>query len=170
MATIDFPNSPAVNDTFTAGQVSYKWNGTAWVANNITTIDWTNVANKPTTFAPSAHTHVIGDVTGLQTALDGKANAASPIATRNSAYTLVAGDRNTLIQADGTFTITVPATTIPTGTRVDVVNIGTGVITFAGSDLTIQSKGGKLTLNSQYSAATLFFTSATTALLVGDLA
>lgn len=36
------------------------------------TVTWTDVTGKPTTFAPSAHTHVIGDVTGLQAALDGK--------------------------------------------------------------------------------------------------
>lgn len=170
MATIDFPNGPAVNDTFTVGQVSYKWNGTAWVANNITTIDWTNVSNKPTTFAPAAHTHAISDVTGLTSALAGKANSASTILTKSEAYTLVAGDSNALIQASGTFTITVPADTIAVGTRVDVVNVNDGVIAFAGSGLTISSKASKVTLNTQFSAATLFFTSGTTALLVGDLA
>lgn len=35
-------------------------------------IDWNDVNNKPSTFAPSAHGHVIADVTGLQAALDGK--------------------------------------------------------------------------------------------------
>lgn len=33
---------------------------------------WANLGGKPATFAPSAHAHVISDVTGLQTALDGK--------------------------------------------------------------------------------------------------
>jgi hypothetical protein len=37
------------------------------------TIPWTDISGKPATFPPSAHTHVIADVTGLQTALDGKA-------------------------------------------------------------------------------------------------
>jgi hypothetical protein len=36
------------------------------------TTTWAGIADKPATFPPSAHTHVIGDVTGLQTALDGK--------------------------------------------------------------------------------------------------
>lgn len=170
MAVIDFPNGPAVNDIFTVGQVSYKWNGTAWVSNNVTNVDWTNIDNKPTTFAPAAHTHAISDVTGLASALAGKANASSTILTKSEAYTLVAGDSNVLIQASGTFTITVPADTIAVGTRVDVVNVNDGIITFAGSGLTISSKGGALTLNTQFSAATLFFTSGTTALLVGDLA
>lgn len=73
MATIDFPNSPAVNDTFTAGTVSYKWTGTAWISNNAATFDWDDITGKPATFPPSSHTHPISDVTNLQTALDGKA-------------------------------------------------------------------------------------------------
>lgn len=73
MAAIDFPNSPAVNDTFTAGTVSYKWTGTAWISNNLAAFEWDDITGKPATFPPSAHTHAISDVTSLQTALDGKA-------------------------------------------------------------------------------------------------
>lgn len=179
MAAIDFPNSPDVDDVFTVGAVSYKWNGTAWVANNISTIDWTNVANKPSTFTPSAHaashasggsdaiTVTTGQVTGLSTFVK---TIAADINSKTEAYTLVASDANTLIQADGTFTITVPASTIPAGTRVDIVNTGSGTITIAGDGLTLQSKGGATTIATQYSGATLFFTSTTTALLIGDIA
>lgn len=57
----------------TAGQALLKVSGTdfdlAWGA---PTVDWAAVTGKPATFAPSAHSHVIADVTGLQTALDGK--------------------------------------------------------------------------------------------------
>lgn len=34
---------------------------------------WADLSGKPSTFAPSGHAHPISDVTGLQTALDGKA-------------------------------------------------------------------------------------------------
>lgn len=40
-----------------------------------TTVLWTNVQGKPETFPPSAHTHATSDVTGLDTALSGKAAA-----------------------------------------------------------------------------------------------
>lgn len=40
------------------------------------TVTWANVSGKPSTFTPSAHTHVIGDVTGLQAELDGFATSA----------------------------------------------------------------------------------------------
>lgn len=36
-------------------------------------INWGQLVSVPATFAPSAHTHIIGDVTGLQIALDAKA-------------------------------------------------------------------------------------------------
>src|SRR6478752_2799267 len=39
-------------------------------------VSWNDVTGKPSTFPPSAHTHVIGDVTGLQTALDSKKPAS----------------------------------------------------------------------------------------------
>ena len=35
---------------------------------------WADVAGKPAAFPPQAHSHAIGDVTGLQAALDGKAS------------------------------------------------------------------------------------------------
>jgi hypothetical protein len=40
-------------------------------------VAWADITGKPTTFAPSAHIHAIADVTGLQTALDGKQAAGS---------------------------------------------------------------------------------------------
>jgi hypothetical protein len=42
---------------------------------------WASLSGKPATFAPSAHTHVFADVTGLQAALDAKAPLASPTFT-----------------------------------------------------------------------------------------
>ena len=36
-------------------------------------VTWGNITNKPSTFAPSSHTHIISNITGLQTELDGKA-------------------------------------------------------------------------------------------------
>lgn len=39
-----------------------------------TSVTWSDVTGKPSTFPPSSHTHSISDVTGLQTALDGKSS------------------------------------------------------------------------------------------------
>jgi hypothetical protein len=36
--------------------------------------DWSAITNKPSTFPPSAHSHLISEVSNLQTTLDGKSN------------------------------------------------------------------------------------------------
>jgi hypothetical protein len=41
------------------------------------TVYWTDVLNKPTSFPPSSHAHPIADVTGLQDALDSKADVGT---------------------------------------------------------------------------------------------
>ena len=38
-------------------------------------VPWSGITSKPSVFTPDTHTHIIADVTGLQTALDGKAGA-----------------------------------------------------------------------------------------------
>lgn len=40
---------------------------------------YVDLINKPTSFAPSAHTHVIADITGLQSALDNKVSVGASI-------------------------------------------------------------------------------------------
>jgi hypothetical protein len=44
-----------------------------WAAEEGGVSSWNDLTDKPSTFAPSAHTHPISDVTNLQTALDSKA-------------------------------------------------------------------------------------------------
>ncbi|WP_017999934.1 hypothetical protein [Paracoccus sp. N5] len=46
---------------------------------------WGDITGKPTTFAPSAHSHAISDTTGLQAALDGKVNGSVTIWTGTQA-------------------------------------------------------------------------------------
>ena len=57
------------------------------------TPEWAVIANKPATFAPSAHNHPISDITGLQAALDAKLSTAGGVVG------------STLINADGTLEI-----------------------------------------------------------------
>lgn len=57
--------------TSAAGQ-TIVFNGTVY-ANGF--VDYSTIINKPSVFVPAAHTHIISDVTGLQTALDGKQTA-----------------------------------------------------------------------------------------------
>lgn len=50
----------------------------------LTGADWDEITSKPATFAPSSHFHAVSDVTGLQTALDGKQASGSYAASTHS--------------------------------------------------------------------------------------
>ncbi len=54
------------------GAVSSVFGRTGAVTASTNDYSWTQIASKPSTFPPDAHGHIIGDTTGLQTALDGK--------------------------------------------------------------------------------------------------
>lgn len=62
--------------------------------------DWPDITNKPTEFNPSAHTHVIGDVTNLQTSLDAKLASASYTAADVLAKLLTVDGAGTGVNAD----------------------------------------------------------------------
>ena len=114
--------------------------------------------------------YVEGVTSGIQSQLDDKALLTPAVNAKTAAYTLAVGDRGETITADGTFTLTAPSATFSAGDRVDFVNIGTGVITFAGSGVTVNSKDAALTIASQWAAASILFLSSSTAVLIGDLA
>lgn len=68
----DLTNKPTIpsmagyaTETWATGQFQPK-------GNYLTSVTWNDVSGKPTSFAPSAHSHPISEVTGLQTALDSK--------------------------------------------------------------------------------------------------
>jgi hypothetical protein len=44
MPAIDFPNSPAVDDTFTVGSITWKWNGATWESQGISVAGPTGAA------------------------------------------------------------------------------------------------------------------------------
>jgi hypothetical protein len=74
MAAIDFPDSPTIGDIFVAGNSSYQWTGTAWIANNLGALNYADIANKPAEVEDSA---------AIETYVDGRVQlivAAAPAA------------------------------------------------------------------------------------------
>lgn len=63
------------NTADTSKQFNIDANGNPFFADRVS--NWNDIADKPATFTPSAHTHGINEVTGLQTALNTKQNVIS---------------------------------------------------------------------------------------------
>lgn len=127
-----------------------------------------NITNQRVILASTATLQA--DLTALEADVATKALLTPAVNAKTSAYTLVVGDRGEFVTASGTFTITIPSATFSAGDRVDFVNIGTGVITVAGSGVTVNSIEGKRKIDKQFNGATFFFTSASAGVLIGALA
>lgn len=88
-------------------------------------------------------------------------------------YTLVAGDVGDYVTLSNAspITCTVPANVFVAGDTVNLVQLGAGQVTIAaGAGMTLNSEGSKLKLKGQYAVATILFTSATAAVVLGNLA
>jgi hypothetical protein len=126
-------------------------------------ISYANLTNVPSTFAPSAHQHAVGDVTGLQTALDSKSatshahNYVTALNSLTGGVTLAAGSGVTLSTSGSTLTIAatatddadggfyegyVPANTITIGTQPTAQTASGGAATFSVS--ATSSPGGTI--------------------------
>jgi hypothetical protein len=98
----------------------------------------------------------------------------SVITAKTAAYTLAAGDESDLIQANGTFTISIPTDAtfnFTIGTQINIINIGTGIITLAAvtpGTTTVNATPG-LKTRAQWSAVTAIKLSADNWVVVGDL-
>lgn len=93
-------------------------------------------------------------------------------AQSGTAYTLVAADAGKVVTASNASpkTITVPASVFTAGQRVDVIVTGAGAATLtAGGGMTLNGTPSLVT-RAQWSAVTVLFLSATSAVVVGDLA
>ena len=82
-----------------------------YTAGSATSVPWSGVTGKPSTYTPSAHTHTIANVTGLQGALDGKATSAQGAKADSAVQSVKIGTKE---YKSGT-TVTLPAypTTLP---------------------------------------------------------
>jgi hypothetical protein len=89
-------------------------------------------------------------------------------------YTFNAGDAGDLLQFStaGTVTLTVAPDstyTFPTGTQINILNVGAGaVVTAGGAGVTLNGTPG-LRLRAQWSSATLIKRSSDTWVIIGDL-
>jgi hypothetical protein len=156
---ISFPTGPATNDTYTYEGKTWTWTGAVWQANS-------------TPMGPTGPTGASG-ATGPAGATGATGPAYQPLINNvSTTYSTQSSDANKIIYSTGGsgYTITV-ANVLTAGQWIDVVQYGAGQITFAaGSGVTLNSAGGKLKTNVQYSAATIICVASGLYVVVGDLA
>ena len=135
---------------------------------------YADLSGKPTlgTAAATASTDYATAAQGAKadTALQ-PATGQSINAQTGTTYTLVAADAGKLVTLTNAaaITLTVPGSVFTAGQRIDVLVLGAGMVTVVGSSCTVNGTPS-LVSRAQYSAFTVLFTSATTAVVVGDLA
>lgn len=101
----------------------------------ISDITWSNVSGKPETFAPSAHSHAISDITGLSAELVAiSESAAEALTVANTANSAVAAAANKFITGVASDTVA-SAATVDVGaiSAVDITVSGTTTITSLGT-------------------------------------
>lgn len=187
---ISFPTSPLVNDTYTYLGKTWTWTGAVWQANNTpmgptgatgalgpTGPGATVAVGSTTTTGPGASASVVNTGTSQAAVLAFTIPAgptgpkyASTVADKSANYSIVSGDAGTLVRSTGSaITVTVD-NVLSLGQQVDFVQYGSGQITFAaGTGATVNSAGGKLKTNVQYSGASVICVASGIYWLVGDL-
>lgn len=124
----------------------------------------------------STELNYVNNVTSnIQAQLDSKYNKMlDVVAAKTSDYTILDGDQGKLIQLDGTFNLLIPTDAtfnFAIGTTVDLLNIGTGVITIAAVDsaTTVVNGTPVLTMSNRWSSVTLIKRAANTWVAIGNL-
>jgi uncharacterized delta-60 repeat protein len=97
--------------------------------------------------------------------LDAKENINASIASLNANTTLDSTYNGKTIECEGTITITLPDG-MPTGYRVDIINVGTGTITIAATT-TLQGEGDLL--ETRYTGASAYHRGSNVWIIVGKL-
>lgn len=124
------------------------------------------------TDADEANAHVNDSTTDVHAQY---AKRVADINARTDSYTLALSDSGRLLEMrkNSPQTITVPNNTsvaFPVGTKIDILQTGTGAVTVVGaSGVTINSAGAKTRINSQWESAVLLKQATNTWVLTGSL-
>ena len=81
---INFPASPSTNDTFTAGSITYKWDGDKWIGLGVTPAD--RIVEGSNSLEINASNHLIwsGNNVGLNIDPTSTVSTNAPLSIKNS--------------------------------------------------------------------------------------
>jgi len=107
---------------------------------------------------------------GLLTGTMNQSNLTTTVSDKSANYTIIAGDKNSVIRStNSAITITI-ANVLAIGERIDFIQFGSGQITFAaGSGVTLASADSLLKTAKQYAGATVICVASGVYSLIGNL-
>lgn len=159
MTAINFPDSPDVDDQFTANGKTWQWDGTTW--KSVGTVQGPS--------GPTGATGVVGP-TGAAgaTGPTGGFTSQQVVESKAENYTLTSSDAGKLLINSAGVTITVEGLNV--GEQVDFLQTNIAQFTFvAGSSQTLSSKNSLVKTASTGSPATIKCVATDTYWLIGDL-
>lgn len=175
---IDFPDSPSVNDEFTASGQTWIWNGTFWeAALTDEVVGPTGPAGPTGPDGPTGPTGADSTVTGPTgaTGPTGPVGVATSVDTiSGTTYSLLSGDDGKFIRSTSDSAVTVTVDDVfSAGQSCIFYKKGAGNITFtAGSGVTLEgdgSTGVDLLLSLRYSAVTIICESSGVYTIIGNV-
>ena len=180
--TIDFPNSPTLNEEFTSGSNTWKWDATSWnLVRSIGPSGPTGASGPTGPTGPTGATGPSGS-TG-STGVTGPTGTSSVYAinTQTASYTAVYSDSSAIVRMNvgSSNTFSIPVSTSPTdfeiGSSITVWQMGSGQTTIQATNsgtTTIASTGSTSAapkLRTQYSSAVITKVAANLWYVAGDV-
>lgn len=111
MPALNFPNNPAVNDTYIAAGYTYKWDGTKWMTVQSGEKSMNQIMDE---HKASVNQHSISGVTGLREELDAiEAAGGNAVADLDARMSVVEGKIATLEQRKSTCLVNATGTGAP---------------------------------------------------------
>ena len=164
--------APVDNPTFTTGITTPAANITGLTASRALVSDASkNVTASAVTSTELGYVH--GVTSAIQTQIDGKAAAITPInAQTGTTYSLVAADAGKIVTCTNAsaITVTVPASTFSAGQSVIIGQVGAGQVTLAaGSGMTLHTTT-TLKAKARYARIAVMFDSASEGTVIGERA
>ena len=138
---LDAGNYNSYVPTKTGGGASGTWGIN--VTGSAGSVPWTGVTGKPSTYAPSSHTHTIANITNLQSTLDSKQPKQNPVTTSGTgaAYTAAVPGVTSLV-AGATFTMVPHVVSADVSPTLNVNNLGAKPIRQRLSNSTLSTAPG----------------------------
>lgn len=170
---INFPNSPVIDEEFTSGEITWKWDGIVWKSLGGNRLSGPIGPTGPTGQTGPAGSDGPAGAAGAPgptgpTGPSGSFSSTQTIQDLATNYIIQPSDSGKLLTNSAAVTITVQG--LSTGQQVDFIQTNAAQITFTpGAGITLNSINNNRKTFAQYSPASIKCIATNSYVLIGDL-